>query len=242
MSSKKIYKTLHQREKLSDQVVLELVNLINRGDLCLGDQLPPERELAENFGVSRTVIREAIRSLTAKGLLEVRAGSGAVISVPDVRMVAESMSMIMKFRAGDEIFTKIFEVRRLLEVEIARLAAVRATSTNLKKLGTLSKKMGEDIPLADAAKLDVEFHTEIAKATQNEIFPILLDSVNDLLLELRNLALSVPGAKEKAIEYHHRLAECIKKNDPDLAGKIMAEHLDSGESTMRDFINQRAES
>jgi DNA-binding transcriptional regulator YhcF (GntR family) len=99
MSDSDIYQTIPQREKLSDLVVDQLIQLIQKGKLKLGDRLPPERELAENFGVSRTVIRESIRSLVAKGLLDVRPGSGAVVSIPDSSLVAESMSMIMRLRA-----------------------------------------------------------------------------------------------------------------------------------------------
>lgn len=240
MSSDDIYKALPQREKLSDLVVDQIIKLIYDGKLKLGERLPPERELAENFGVSRTVIRESIRSLVAKGLLEVRPGSGAVISVPDASVVSESMSMIMRLGAGDELYSQLFEVRRLLEVEFAGLAAERADNQDLEKLEKNLLNMEVDCTLEEAAACDVEFHASIARATHNELYPIILDSVIEVLLELRNLALSVPGTKEEAIQYHREIFESIKNKDVNRARKVMAEHLKSGEAVMKSIIEKQA--
>lgn len=239
MSDNNIFKTIPQREKLSDLVVDQLIKLIQDGALKLGDRLPPERELAENFGVSRTVIRESIRSLVAKGLLEVRAGSGAVVSIPDPSLVAESMGMIMRLRAEGDLFPQIFEVRNLLEVEIAGLAAKRATPEDIRVLEENYERMTQDCGIQETAECDVEFHAAIAQATHNGLYPIILDSVIDVLLEVRNMALSIPGAKEEALDFHREIIDCIKVKDVEGARKVMAAHIQSGEKVMKSFIDQR---
>jgi GntR family transcriptional repressor for pyruvate dehydrogenase complex len=239
MSDNDIFKTIPQREKLSDLVVDQLIKLIQEGKLKLGDRLPPERELAENFGVSRTVIRESIRSLVAKGLLEVRPGSGAVVSIPDPSLVAESMSMIMRLRAEGDLFSQIFEVRSLLEVEIAGLAAQRATAEDIRVLEDNYQRMAKDCGLHETAECDVEFHPAIAKATHNGLFPIILDSVIDVLLEVRHMALSVPGAKEEALNFHREIIDYIKDKDIEGARKVMSAHIRSGQKVMTTFIDQQ---
>lgn len=241
MSSTGIYSTLPQREKLSDQVVDQLEHLIRSGTLEFGDRLPPERELADSFGVSRTVVREAIRSLVAKGLLDVKPGSGAVVSIPDSSLVSESMSMIIRLRAEEDLYPQIFEARRLLEVEFAGLAAQRATEENLLELEEELSKMEQECSIDEAAEFDVDFHAGIARATQNEIYPIILDSVVDIFLEVRRLALSVQGSKEEAITYHRELVERFKSRDVTGARKTMLEHLKSGEKVMKSFLDKQIE-
>ncbi len=115
--------------RLSDKVAELLLETIFRRGLQPGDRLPSERELGEQFGVSRTVVREAVRELAAKGLIEVRTGSGLRVAAVDAAAVSESMSLYL--RGGSVDFARVHEVRRLLEVEIAGLSAERATAEQI---------------------------------------------------------------------------------------------------------------
>ena len=232
MSSKGLYNALPRQPKLTDQVVEKLIELIADGKLKPGERLPPERELAVEFDVSRTVIRESIRSLVARGLVEVRRGSGAFVSIPQTKLVAESMSLILQMGTTEDLYSQVFEVRRLLEVEIAGLAAERATPADIKEMEVQLELMETDCSEEQMAECDVEFHASLARATHNEIYSVLLDSVVDIMLEIRHMALANPDAKRDAIEKHRMLYENVNKGDAESARKVMAEHLSTGERFM----------
>src|SRR3989442_2687911 len=119
--------------RLSDKVAELLLETILSPDLQPGDRLPSERELGEQFGVSRTVIREAVRALAAKGVIDVRTGSGLRVAAVDSATVSESMSLFMRGSTTLD-YPKVHEVRAMLEVEIAGLAAERASREDLAEL------------------------------------------------------------------------------------------------------------
>ncbi len=193
-----------------------------------GDRLPSERELGEQFGVSRTVIREAVRSLAAKGVIEVRSGSGLRVAAVEATNVTESMSLFLR-HSSDLDYPKVHEVRTILEVEIARIAAERATDADVDFLTDVCRRMEAAIDDVEAAApLDVEFHRAIARSTHNELFLVLLDAIGDALLEVRRENLSV-GSGAETIALHRRILERIAAHDPDGACAAMKEHLDSVE-------------
>jgi GntR family transcriptional regulator, transcriptional repressor for pyruvate dehydrogenase complex len=200
-----------------------------------GDRLPSERELGEQFGVSRTVIREAVRSLAAKGVIEVRSGSGLRVAAVAATNVTESMSLFLR-HSSDLDYPKVHEVRTILEVEIARIAAERATEADVALLTDVCERMEAAIDDVEvAAPLDVEFHRAIARSTQNELFLVLLDAIGDALLEIRRENLSVGSATE-TVTLHRRILKRINAHDPEGACGAMKEHLDSVEK----FWRQRA--
>lgn len=234
MSTKIPYRAVARQPKLADQVVEQIAELIATRQLQPGDRLPPERELAEHFGVSRTVIREAMRSLVAKGLLEVRPGSGMVISAPRPSSVAESISLLLRLSTDKDPYTHVHEVRRLLEVEIAGLAAQRATAENLQDLEALIQTMERSREDPEQfAEADVEFHASLAKATQNELFSVLLDSVVDIMLEVRHMAVALPGSIDSALRHHRHILERVKAGDVEGARQAMTAHLQEAEEQMR---------
>jgi GntR family transcriptional repressor for pyruvate dehydrogenase complex len=230
---KTIYKSVQRQTNLADQVVDQIKDLIASRQLRPGDKLPPERELTEYLGVSRTVIREATRVLLAQGLIEVRPSSGMVIARPSAGTVAETVGLLLRM-SSDDPYTGLFEVRRLLEVEIAGLAAERWTEANLKELENMMSEMYEDMNVPERfARKDVQFHSAIARATQNPIYTILLDSIADLMLEIRYKAVSVRAYMESATRHHARILELIKKRHGEGARQAMAAHILDGEQHMR---------
>src|SRR5215213_8947126 len=120
-----LFGLVNRERRLSDKVAEMMLDTILSNRLNVGDRLPSERELGEQFGVSRTVVREAVRALVAKGVIEVRSGSGLRVAAVDADSVRESMSLFLRGGAID--FDKVNEVRSLLEVHIAGLAAERRT-------------------------------------------------------------------------------------------------------------------
>ena len=215
-----------QRElSLSDRVTQQLHDLILSGRLKPGDQLPAERDLAESFGVSRTVVREAVRSLAARGMVNVRSGSGSRVAAVDSSHVAESMQLHLQGIGGID-YSTLHEVRTVLEQRIAHLAAQRATDEEVETLRSVLERMrGALNDPEQAAVNDVEFHRTIAQMTGNPLFLVLLDSIREVLMEIRRAILSEPGRPEEALDWHQRILDRIADGDPDGAERAMKEHL-----------------
>ena len=224
------YSQVKRHDKLPIQVANQIQDSILSRRLKVGDRLPSERELCEEFGVSRTVIREAIRALDAKGLLASQSGSGTYVERLRTKDVAGVIGMYITTR--DEIIShaKLMEVRRVLEVEIAALAAERATEESFEQFDEVMANMenARDDPSA-FAKYDLEFHVALARATGNELFVILLDPFMAALYEGRRLASMAPGVPDEAIQLHRKILEKVRACDAEGAAQAMRQHLDQSD-------------
>jgi GntR family transcriptional regulator, transcriptional repressor for pyruvate dehydrogenase complex len=214
----------------------QIETMIRARRLVEGDQLPPERELCRQFGVSRTVVREAVAWLSAKNLVEVRGGAsgGIVVRGPTAEQVSDSLSLLLSHDHDPSQQAKVLEVRRLLEVEIAALAAERRTDADLHKLEAI---LAEHEDVRDDreryAQLDLDFHVVIAGATQNELFVILLDALRGISLSMRRLGYSTPGNPQRAQRYHRAILEQIRAGSVKGAREAMLAHLIEAEETMQ---------
>jgi GntR family transcriptional repressor for pyruvate dehydrogenase complex len=221
-------------ERLSDQVAAQLQALVTSNTVRPGEKLPSERELCELLGVSRTVVREAVRSLVVKGLLEVRRGGGTVVRAPDPVLVSEMMTMMLRTGGGDVSFTHVQEVRRLLEVEIAGLAAERRTDSDLAQMDSQLRLMVEHTADPERwAEADVAFHAAIADATHNPLYPVLLSSIADMLVEVRRTGIRLPETPTKAYMHHQRIFAHVNAGDRLGARKAMQDHLRESEETFQ---------
>jgi DNA-binding FadR family transcriptional regulator len=210
--------------RLSDKVAEMMLETILSNRLNVGDRLPSERELGEQFGVSRTVVREAVRELVAKGVIEVRSGSGLRVAAVAASAVSESMSLFL--RGGTLDFEKVHEVRAVLEVHIAGLAAERATPEDVAALRKVHERMqAETGDVEAAARDDLEFHRVIARATHNELYLVLLDSIGGSLIDIRRDNLG-SGSAPATLEQHADVLDRIEAHDPAGARAAMAAHLD----------------
>ncbi len=219
--------------RLSDTIAERLLEAILSGQFKEGDPLPSERDLGEQFGVSRTVVREAIRSLTTKGVVEVRSGRGVRVVRLDTAPVTEAMSLLLR-GSTDITFFKVHEVRTMLETHFAALAAQRASDAEIAELDTIVDRMEEVTDDIEAtSELDVEFHRAIAKSAQNELYLVLLNSIGTMLLQTRLATLAIPHRPEKVINEHRRIIEAIKRHDPALARAQMEDHLANVEDAWR---------
>jgi GntR family transcriptional repressor for pyruvate dehydrogenase complex len=220
--------------RLSDQVADQLQTLITNSSIKPGEKLPSERDLCELLGVSRTVVREAVRALVVKGLLDVRPGGGTVVRALDPALVSELMTMMLRTGGGDVAFSHIHEIRRLLEVEIAGLAAERRSEDDLQRMEAQLQAMVEhkDDP-QQWAEADVAFHQAIASATHNPLYPILLDSIAEMLIEIRLTGIRLPETPAKAYGYHLQIFERIKAGDRSGARRAMQDHLQEAEATFQ---------
>jgi GntR family transcriptional repressor for pyruvate dehydrogenase complex len=225
-----LFSTVAREPTLASQVAEQLEELIVENRLQAGDRLPSERELGRRFGVSRTVIREAVRVLMAKNLLEIVHGGGTVVRSPSPHSIGKAVALMLRLGDTPINYDKVNEVRRLLEVEIVGLAAERRTADDLAKLESIVDAMAEiQADREQFAENDVAFHVALAEATHNELFVVLLDSLADVMLKVRQTGFEAPGAPAHAMTYHRRIFEQVRDENVAEARHVMAEHLDMSE-------------
>jgi GntR family transcriptional repressor for pyruvate dehydrogenase complex len=225
-------KKVQKVEQNSGTVLESLERLITERHLRPGDRLPSERVLAEEFGVSRTVVREAVHRLVARSLLEVKPGSGIVVRLPSRQAVVQSVATFFQVGHPQLDPGKIFEVRRVLEVEVAGVAAERRTLEDLARLESILGDMQSRKRDAEAfAKHDVNFHSMLAQATHNELFVLMNESIHDILYKVRQLGGIVPGSRDKAIKFHEAIYKKVRASDTKGARQAMLEHLADSEET-----------
>ncbi len=224
---------------LADRVASQLLEMIVSQQFRPGDRLPPEREIGQELGVSRTVVREAIRVLSGKGVLGVKSGSGVVVTQIGQENVAETMRLFIQTRGGHDVdgpfsYEKVHEVREMLEVRVAGVAAERATPEDLDALRTAFQELAD---AADSVELssvkDVEFHRTIAKITHNDMYLIMLDSIRHVLLEVRRETLVKKERRRFVLEFHKRILDAIERGDSDGARRAMSDHLDDSADMWR---------
>ena len=222
--------------RLYEQLAEKIREQIVDGHLSTGDKLPNERELAERFGVSRTVVREALKTLKQEGLIEVRPGAGTFVVDATGEALTQTFGLMMSI--GNRSLTDIIEIREILEPEIAALAAQRAKAKDIEAMERAVELMDANFEdIHKYAREDHSFHFALATATQNVIIPRLIASIVDLLDELREKIGTVDGARERGQEHHRQIIKAVQTKDPDAARAAMQAHLkqvrrDSGTENM----------
>lgn len=228
-----MFEAVSKEATLASRVRDEVERLIIEEHLQPGDRLPPERDLAQRFAVSRTVVREAIRGLAARGMLDVRQGSGTTVQRPSIESLTPPLVLLLKGQGGETDPSKIMEVRRTMEVQVAGIAAERRTAADLEKLAGILEthaKLEED--RVQFIALDMAFHGALARATQNELFSLLHDSVAAVLRKVREVGYEVPGTIQRALTHHRAIFKQVEKGSAEGARKAMAEHIAEAELTM----------
>lgn len=218
-----------QREQLSSQVADQLQELVVARSLSAGEKLPAERELAEMLGVSRSVVREAIRTLSARGLVQVKPGCGTYICEPTAEHAIAPFELLLKLRDDPEQVRHLFEVRRTIEADVAAKAASRAGASEAAALRTLALQMQASNDLEQYAELDVAFHLALGRATHNELYVMLLTTITRLLSQTIQVALHAAEASQQGSARHRQIVAAIEAHDPALARAAMLAHVDEAE-------------
>jgi GntR family transcriptional repressor for pyruvate dehydrogenase complex len=229
------FTTVDRAPSLSDKVAALLTEAIVSRRIKPGERLPSERDMGLKFKVSRTVVREAVRSLAARGLVRVTSGRGVEAAEPDSSSVADSMRLLVRGHESLD-YGKVNEVRTALEVQTAGLAAERAQQVDIERLRELCDKYSESIKekdLTTAAELDFQFHRELARATGNELLLAVLDSIADVLREVRTQSIQVPHVAGHGLRAHRRILKCVSNGDAEAARAAMVEHLAEAERVWR---------
>ncbi len=220
---------LDREMRLSDRVADEILRAIVDRDHVWepGDRLPSETALAEQFGVSRTVIREAMRTLAGKGVVDRRRGRGGTrVSAVTESALRDSMSLFLRSRARWH-YPEVHEMRAMFEAEAASLAASRASDDEIRRMADVCVQMDEALDdMPRASRLDLEFHQLVVRATKNVLYGVMLDAVSDALLEIRLDTFGPHGRARAALESHQAILQRIREHDAPGARAAMAQHLD----------------
>lgn len=210
---------------LSHQTAQHIRELVQSGGLRVGDRLPPERELGERLGVSRTVVREAIQILRAEGLVRIRMGVGTFVTQSAPNILEGPMSYLP--HSESKKIQDLLQVRNVLEPAIAALAAENARPDHLARMQQAIADM--DLYSADGHRYierDNHFHIALAEASNNSVYLLLINSIVDLLQENRQLAISVPGAAKRANAFHRRILEAVRAGEFKKASAAMEGHME----------------
>ena len=228
---KNSFKQLKQNVKLSNEVDKQIEESIRNKILVPGDELPPENELTAIFGVSRTVIREALHMLSTRGLVTTKRGKKTVINEYHEVLNLSPIQFYLECNLDDKLIQHWINIRATLEPTLARTAALNRTDEDLIKLKDIvnqleldeNKKNGELL-----ANLDKNFHSSIAEATKNPIVSIIMRPIYEMMPKIKKMVIDKnPGVFKFGNEEHQKIYRCIANKDGDGAFLSMVEHMDS---------------
>lgn len=211
-----------ERLRVSDSVAAQLTQLITKGAYEVGERLPSERILSEQFGVSRSSMREAIRGIEASGLVSSSHGVG--VFVVSNKLQSQASPDLLVFE--DFTVPELFEVRRTLEGESAALAARRISPDSAAEMERILARC-EEPGLSDEefVQLDIELHASIAKASKNALMSRLYGSLEPLLLEYSQRVIALPGRREQAHAGHTRIVAAITSRQAKEARNAAIAHI-----------------
>jgi GntR family transcriptional regulator, transcriptional repressor for pyruvate dehydrogenase complex len=228
-----VFEPVHDNRALSEKIIAQISDALVAGELKPGDRLPPERELAEQFGVSRTVIRDAVKTLAGRGILHVKHGAGIFVTTSEENAIGRlgALSDILPLQGVR--LRDLFEIRKVLEAEGAEWAARRRNDYHLKRLrGILEDAHRNSENLEVLSERDAQFHVAIAEASQNLVLVRVMLTLLDLLAQSRRETLSIPGRAKLSLKDHERIVEEIEAQRHEGAREAMLEHLTSVESAV----------
>jgi len=222
---------------LSEKIVEEIERLIADGEIKPGTMLPSERELAEKLGVSRPPIREALHSLKALGLVDIKGGGGAYLKT-DVDIISDHFkikSLLAEYNA-----LELIEARAMLEAQTVALAIQRGTEEDLAEIKAAADKCAayDNASEARQSELDFDFHLAIAEASHNSVLSEMLKTTRALMLNINALNVREPGHKELSDRFHASIFQAIKNGREKAAVKMMREHISTITSGLDYFLAQ----
>ncbi|HLJ60886.1 MAG TPA: FadR/GntR family transcriptional regulator [bacterium] len=220
-----------RKTKVYAEIAAQIHRLIAEGRLKPGDRLPPERDLAEVFGVSRTSVRDAIRVLEVRGLVEPRHGEGTVVRQIPIDAIVSPLADALT--ASKDLTADLFDMRKMLEPPLARAAAFRATADDVRALEEIVARHAARVRAGEIAiDEDNAFHYRVATAAKNRVVLRTVDILMDLLRESRVRSLEGPGRAEKSLQGHRRILAAIRRRDPDGAADAMRAHIEEIETIL----------
>lgn len=209
-------------QRLSDEVVAQVQQMLLEGKLRAGDRLPPEREMARQLGVSRPALREAFSILETLGLIERRKGGGAFVRELNPDDVLDKI-VSPSTKSDKELFEDLLEVREVLESKALEWAIERGTKQDLDRIGRAVDMLAD--PEKSAIEADILFHLYISAATRNEILFKLTRNIGDMLRNIRGKTLNQPGRRDECLAEHHQILAAIQDGHKLEGIRAMINHI-----------------
>ncbi|REE03929.1 FadR family transcriptional regulator [Citricoccus nitrophenolicus] len=210
------------RARLYEQLMERILEYIDEEGLAPGDRLPPERDLAEQFGVSRATLAQALVALEVLGVIDVRHGTGAVLVYRP-----NATTLLRQLSDHRSLLPEIVEARSTVEVKLAALAAERRTDQDLAAIDAAIEVMAGEIEQGDrGVGGDERFHGAITQAAHSGVLAQMMDFLSERIRETRIESLGQPGRPEVSLEAHRAIAKGIRRGDPDEAAQAMQRHID----------------
>jgi GntR family transcriptional repressor for pyruvate dehydrogenase complex len=214
-----------ERRKVYELIAEQLLGQISDRRLQPGDALPPERELTRLYGAGRSSVREALRMLESRGLIE-SVGNGSFVVAPYGNPLNSSLRLLLSLDEGT--LHDIFELRRLLECEAAGLAAARRTDEHLREMADAIEDMAAGLDSTTGDRFidaDLRFHLAVAEATGNRLVLHSMHAVRDVIRRALSSVFRIPQSPQRALEEHRAIRAAIEAQDPARAREEMRAHL-----------------
>ncbi len=210
---------------VTDDAISRIKDMIVSGELAPGDRLPPEKDLGETLGLSRSSLREAVKALEVIGVLDVRRGDGTYVTSLQPNILLEAMAFVVDLHQDDSVLEAL-EVRRMLEPQAAAAAARRITPAQLDELAAMLADVPADAGIETLIEHDVAFHRRIAESTGNAYLVGLLDSLSGTTLRARIWrGITQSGSVARTIDEHRAITDALGQGDAALAHALMTAHV-----------------
>jgi GntR family transcriptional repressor for pyruvate dehydrogenase complex len=223
-----------ERTSTAERIVENLITLVKDRRLKTGDKLPSERQLCEMIGVSRPILREALKALQVMNIIDIRQGAGAYIKSLEPGDVVEHLDIV--FHLDSSLYHDLYEARRLLEAGIAAMAAEKIGDSELALIEENIRRAASDIDNEQAFfERDLELHEMIMKAAGNRVIPVFMQSINKLALLIRQKTNAISNIRKNTIKDHGAILAALKNHDGRESAKAMERHIRNVE---RAFLNE----
>ena len=222
---------------VTDEAILKIKDMILRGELSPGDRLPPEKELSERLGLSRSSMREAVKALEVIRVLDVRRGDGTYVTSLEPRLLLEAVAFVVDLHDDNSIL-ELFAVRRILEPAAAALATARATEVDVAALRSQIASVDDSTGVEGLVEHDLEFHGAIAALAGNAYLSTLIESLSSHTVRARVWrGLTQEGSIARTLAEHSAIVDAIATGDAKLVESLSTVHIAGVEQWLRDFAS-----
>jgi GntR family transcriptional repressor for pyruvate dehydrogenase complex len=223
---------------VTDGAILKIREMILHGELEPGTRLPPEKELAERLGLSRSSMREAVKALEVMRVLDVRQGDGTYVTSLEPRLLLEALSFVVDLHSDDSVL-ELFAVRRILEGAAVALAATRIDRDTIGHLRELTTSVDASTNIEGLVAHDLEFHQAIASAAGNSYLASLLDSLSSHTVRARIWrGLTQENAVSRTLTEHETIVAALENGDAELAQALTLVHISGVEQWLRAWADE----
>jgi GntR family transcriptional repressor for pyruvate dehydrogenase complex len=217
------------KQRVAEEIVQQLRTLILRGHYATGEKLPPERKLAEDLGVNRASLREAIKALEQMGLVKTRQGDGTRVldfmQTAGVELVSHLVAGAADGASSVDVLDDVMEFRRIFARDVAFLSAERANPENIVKLEEIAKRAEADVAPDELLKIDFEFYLELTRAARNRVFQLLINTIRAAVLSHAAFLAQVSPAPQVIRQHHRDVIAALKARQPDKAARAVNDYL-----------------